>query len=70
MRQTDTVLSEAGAAHYLNRSVRWLQKLRKDGGGPNYQRLGLRRVAYSIAELDRWRAHRTFSSVANELASK
>ena len=60
MVNPDSFLDDAGAAHRLGMSVRTLQKLRSDGGGPAYTRIGMRRIAYSIAELDRWQGSRTF----------
>ncbi len=70
MGDPNTYLDDAGAAHRLGMSARSLQKLRTNGGGPAYTRVGMRRIAYSVAELDRWQASRTFTSRAHELVTK
>jgi predicted DNA-binding transcriptional regulator AlpA len=70
MQEQDTYVDEAGAAHRLGMCVRSLQKLRAAGGGPAYTRIGMRRIGYSLAELDRWQASRTFRSRAHELVLK
>ena len=41
------------AADYLGLSISTLNKLRVFGGGPVFLKLG-RRVAYDVADLDRW----------------
>jgi hypothetical protein len=47
---------------------RTAQRWRKDGGGPPFVRLGARRILYRVADVERWLAHRTFSSRADELS--
>lgn len=49
---------------------RTLERWRRDGGGPNFCRLGGRRVAYPEQDLHRWISDRTFASRAAELAQK
>lgn len=46
-------LTVDAAASYTGLSVSTLNKLRVFGGGPVFLKLG-RRVAYDIADLDRW----------------
>ncbi|WP_426958332.1 helix-turn-helix transcriptional regulator [Muricoccus radiodurans] len=61
-------LDEAAAARFLNVSQRTLQRWRVEGGGPNFCRIGMRRVGYDAAEIERWAAARTFPHRAAELA--
>ena len=70
MTEPDGYVSDAAAAAYLGMCARSLQKLRSTGGGPAYTRIGMRRIAYSVAELDRWKASKTFNSRAHELVAK
>jgi hypothetical protein len=44
------------------------QRWRASGGGPAFVRLGKRRVAYRVADVERWLAERTFASRADELS--
>ena len=46
-------LSVTGAAERLGVSAAFLNKLRTQGGGPVFIRLG-RRVVYAVADLDDW----------------
>ena len=46
-------LAVAAAAAHIGLSVSTLNKLRVVGGGPVFLKLG-RRVAYDVADLDRW----------------
>ena len=46
-------LSVTGAAERLGISVAFLNKLRSQGGGPVFIRLG-RRVVYAVTDLDDW----------------
>jgi hypothetical protein len=47
---------------------RTAQRWRASGGGPAFVRLGRRRVVYRVADVERWLAERTYSSIADELA--
>ena len=47
---------------------RTAQRWRSCGGGPPFIRLGKRRVAYRVTDVERWLTQRTFSSHADELA--
>jgi hypothetical protein len=49
-------------------SPRSAQRWRGSGTGPPFVRLGKRRVVYRVADVERWLAKRTFSSLADELA--
>jgi hypothetical protein len=49
--------TEAGAAQLLGLSVRTLQRLREDGGGPTHWALGCgdgSRLSYRLADLAHW----------------
>ncbi len=61
------VISEAEAAARLSLSRRTLQEYRLTGRGPKYVNLGLRRVGYSLTDLDAWVAARTVVSTAAKL---
>jgi hypothetical protein len=45
---------------------RTAQRWRASGGGPKFIRLGKRRVAYRVADVEDWLRVRTFSSLADE----
>ena len=47
---------------------RTAQRWRSTGDGPPFVRLGPRRVAYRLGDVERWAASRTFVSRAAELA--
>jgi predicted DNA-binding transcriptional regulator AlpA len=60
------LLTEKEAAETLTISVRTLQRLRQNGGAPNYVRIGKRRIAYRVFALDKWLQNKTFNSSAQE----
>lgn len=60
---------EAGAARYLRVSRRTIQRMRSEGWGPAYVRVGFRRIAYSEQALSEYAESRTHKSRAAELAS-
>jgi predicted DNA-binding transcriptional regulator AlpA len=49
-------LSVTEAAAYLTLSKPLLDRMRLTGGGPSWVRLGPKRVAYDIRDLDAWAA--------------
>lgn len=52
-------LNTKGAACYVDGSPRWLEELRRTGGGPHYSKFGRKKVLYCIDDLDEWiREHR------------
>jgi excisionase family DNA binding protein len=55
------------AAQHLKLSKRYLEDLRRKGGGPKYISFG-RAVRYRYAELDAWAASRTRTSTSDEAA--
>lgn len=56
------------AAAYLSLSHNTLAKWRCVGGGPAYQKAGLRCVRYSVEALDAWMAARTLAHTSQPLA--
>jgi predicted DNA-binding transcriptional regulator AlpA len=64
---TDYISQKAAAAKY-GISGRMLARLREEGGGPEYIRLGRRRVVYAAAALAAWVAANTHPNRAAELA--
>lgn len=49
-------LTVEAAADYLGLSVPTLNRLRGTGGGPNFLKLGARRIAYDTRDLELWLA--------------
>lgn len=62
-------LDEGALAERLSLSRRTLQRFRITGAGPRWIRLGTRRIAYRVADVEAWAAARTFDHVAAELAA-
>ena len=62
--QVGLVLTEREAARQLRLSVRSLQRLRVDGGGPAFIMLGARRIGYRFADLEAWISSRRVASTA------
>jgi predicted DNA-binding transcriptional regulator AlpA len=60
----------ASAARELNVSRRTLARWRREGGGPPYARIGGRRLAYAISDIDNWISANTHASRAQELSRK
>ena len=66
------ILREPDAARYVGLSERQLQRLRAQGGGPRYARLGPSPhspIGYPIDELDAWLRERTFATTSAETAA-
>lgn len=51
--RTSPYLNTRQAAHYLQVSVRFLERLRRRGGGPRFRRHG-RFVFYHLDDVDAW----------------
>ena len=64
------ILRESEAAAYVKLSARTLQKYRREGLGPAFTRLGIRRIGYQKCDLDTWLNDRKFISRADELSRK
>jgi predicted DNA-binding transcriptional regulator AlpA len=50
----DPLLNEKQAAEYVNLGVRTLQAFRCRGGGPTFYKLGAKKVAYRLSDLEAW----------------
>ncbi len=66
---SDRYFDEDEAAARLSVSASTMQRMRREGWGPEYVRVGLRRIAYSEAALSAYAAGRTHKSRAAELAA-
>ena len=55
------------ASRHLSLHPDTLRRLRREGGGPRYSRIG-RAVRYDLRELERWMAERSVNHVAEEAA--
>jgi predicted DNA-binding transcriptional regulator AlpA len=66
----DHLLNEDEAAKRLGVSARTMQRMRAEGWGPEYVRVGLRLIAYSESALTAYAASRTHKSRAAELAQQ
>ena len=64
------LMNEPATADYLDLSRRTLQRFRTTGDGPPFVRLGPRRIAYRVADVEAWAAARTFDHRAAEMAHK
>jgi len=58
------------AAAYLIVSKSFLDKLRSNGGGPEFVRLSARKILYRRTDLDNWARQRRFENTAQYPASK
>lgn len=54
-------LTPQQAGQYINLSPRTLEKMRSDGGGPRFRKLG-KRIRYTKADLDSWADSRACDS--------
>lgn len=61
-------LMEFQVSERLQVTIRTLQRWRRMGGGPVYTRIGLRRIAYRVRDVETWEAAHRFAHVAAELA--
>ena len=61
-------IDEEGLSERYLIPPRTAQRWRASGGGPPFIRLGRRRVAYRVADVERWLQERTYQSRADELA--
>lgn len=67
---SDIYLTEIQTSERLRRTRRTLQRWRRDGGGPDYTRLGEWRIGYRLADIEAWEAAHRFPHRAAEMASK
>ncbi|WP_198375110.1 helix-turn-helix transcriptional regulator [Neoroseomonas rubea] len=66
----DEYLDEVALAKRLKLSRRSIQRFRTTGEGPPFVRVGQRRVAYRLADVEAWAEARTFRHRAAEMAGK
>ncbi len=59
-------LSDRQLAELLDVTTRTTLRWRRDGGGPNFIRVGARRILYRRADVLAWAAARTFMTLAAE----
>ena len=69
MLDKERFYGEDAAAQFLDVSPRMMQRMRQEGWGPAYTRMGKRRIAYSEAALKEYAKSRTFPHRAAELAN-
>ena len=69
MSDRERFYNEAAAAQRLGVSQRTLQRMRQEGWGPAYTRVGKRLIGYSEAALSDYAKSRTFPHRAAELAN-
>lgn len=62
-----TYLTTKDAARVLGLHPDTLRRLRREGGGPPFVRIG-RAIRYRLDVVDAWAAARTFKSTADEAA--
>ena len=60
----ETYLTPQQAAERLSVEVAYLTRLRYEGGGPPYVKIGARTVRYPAAPFDEYIAARTFTSTS------
>jgi hypothetical protein len=65
-----TYLTELEFSRRYRVPVRTAQRWRSTGDGPPFVRLGPRRIAYRLSDVEGWAASRTFASRAAELAKR
>ncbi len=57
-------VDERRAAEFLNVSVRTIQRWRTDGDGPEFYKLGAKKIAYRLTGCARWAEKRAFYSTS------
>jgi excisionase family DNA binding protein len=63
-------LTDAQLCELLHVDARTSLRWRRDGGGPPFVRVGLRRVLFRRADVETWLAARTFAHRAAESVAK
>ena len=67
---TELFLTERELSNRFKIPARTAQRWRSTGDGPPFVRLGPRRVAYRLSDVEHWAAARTFASRAAELTGR
>jgi predicted DNA-binding transcriptional regulator AlpA len=68
MAESSIYLTEAEFAERYHLGRRTLQRWRITGEGPQWCRLGSRRILYRLSDVEAWAAARTFAHRADELS--
>jgi len=63
-KKGERFLTTPEAASHLRVSKSYLDKLRVYGGGPEFMRLGKRKILYRRSDLDLWAGRRRFASAS------
>jgi predicted DNA-binding transcriptional regulator AlpA len=66
----DPVFTQRETSNYIKVPIPTLERWRQTGGGPRWVRLGARRVAYRLSDIEEWLEQRTYRHRAEELAQK
>ena len=69
MAMTQQYLRTKGAAIYLDVGQSTLERMRIEGTGPQFRRLGSRIVIYAVADLDAWANENVLSSTSEREAA-
>lgn len=64
------ILTETEAARTLRLSIRTLQRMRIEGGGPAFIQLSERRIGYAAAALEAWITARQVASTSAATVAK
>jgi predicted DNA-binding transcriptional regulator AlpA len=66
----DTVFTQKEASNYVKVPIPTLERWRQTGEGPRWMRLGARRIAYRLSDIDEWLDRCTYRHRADEIARK
>jgi predicted DNA-binding transcriptional regulator AlpA len=66
----DIVFTQEETSEKIKTSIPTLERWRRTGEGPRWVRLGARRVAYRLSDLEKWLEQRTYHHRADELSRK
>ena len=61
---TQGYLRTPGAASYLGMGQSTLERMRIEGTGPRFRRLGAKIVTYAVADLDAWASQQVHTSTS------
>lgn len=66
---TTAYLRTKDAAKYLGVGKSTLDRMRIEGNGPKFRRLGNKIISYAVADLDAWAGEQVFSSTSEAQAA-
>ena len=64
---SDVFITEAELAERFRVARRTVQRWRVNGVGPPFVRIGVRKIAYRLADCEAWAAGQTFTNRADEV---